>query len=312
MNKFQPEKPALRAAFQHLRGLVRTTPILPSSFREGLFYKAENLQWTGSFKVRTAFCQIDRLTESERTKGVVASSSGNFAQALAFAARRRAISAKLVMMQSSNPFKVERTRALGAEVVFCADRFEARAEAVSLIAEEEGRSVVHPYDHPNAVAGNASLGLEILRQLPDVENVVLPISGGGLIAGVASAIKLGKSEARVWGVQPEKANAAWLSYRAGEIRSIARAESVADGLAATRPGEVTFPLIRQFVDDVVTVREDSILQAVRYLLLEEKLVVEPAGAVGLAAVLEELVPVRNTVLVLSGGNIDPELLRRIL
>jgi threonine dehydratase len=291
---------------------VRTTPILPCSLKEGLFYKAENLQWTGSFKLRTASCQIGRLSEMERAKGVVASSSGNFAQALAFAARRRNVSAKLVMMQSSNPFKVERTRAHGGEVVFCEDRFEARAEAVSLIAEQEGRIVVHPYDHPDAVAGNASLGFEILRQLPDVENLVLPISGGGLIAGVASAVKLGKSEARVWGVQPDKANAAWLSYRAGEIRSIARAESVADGLAATRPGNVTFPLIRQFVDDVVTVREDSILQAVRYLLLEEKLVVEPAGAVGLAAVLEELVPVRNTVLVLSGGNIDPELLRRIV
>jgi threonine dehydratase len=312
MNKFQPQWHAFQDAFQKLRDVVRITPILPSNLSRDLFFKAENLQWTGSFKIRTAYCQLDRLNEEERARGVVASSSGNFARALAFVARQRSISAKLVMMRSSNPFKVERTRAEGAEVVYCDDRFEARAEAVALIVQEEGRTVVHPYDHPDAVAGNASLAFEILEQFPEVENVVSPISGGGLLAGVATALKLHGSGVKVWGVQPEKACATWLSYRAGEIRSIARAESVADGLVATQPGRISFPLIRQHVDDITTVREESILEAVRYLLLEEKLVVEPAGAVVLAAVLEHKVPLRKTVLVLSGGNIDPEFLRRIV
>ncbi len=300
-------------AVQHrFRDLLRITPTLPSLSIPEIFFKAENLQLTGSFKVRTAFNQVDLLSSEGRQRGVVASSSGNFAQALGYACRTRGVSAKIVMMPSASPLKVQRTSRQLAEVVFCEDRFPARAEKVEQISREEGRVALHPYDTVAGIAGNGTIGLEILQQFPQVKNVVVPVSGGGLIAGIAHAIKLVRPDVQVWGVQPKLANSGFLSYLQKMIVSIDKARSIADGLAATRPGAHTFPLIVKYVDGFEQVEEDSILAAVKWFLEEERLVVEPAGAVPLAAVFEEKVPAEDTVLVTSGGNVSPELLGRVI
>ncbi len=309
--ELQMKSDLLEKAERTLHGIARHTPILHSSLADGLFFKAENLQLTGSFKVRPAYNQMAALSSQERRRGIVTSSSGNFAQGAAFAAGRLGASIKIVMMRSCNPLKVERTRKLGGEVVFCPDRFEARRETVARIARDEGRTVVHPYDHPLAVAGNGTIAREILGQFPEVEHIAVPISGGGLIGGIAWAAKLQKPSMKIWGVQPSGSNATFLSFRSGQRQAIERAETIADGLKVTQPGEITFPLIQRYVDEIVTVGEDTILKAVGDLLWEEHLVVEPSGAVTLAAVQEGKIPVEKTVCVLSGGNIAPEVLRRV-
>lgn len=281
--------------------------MLPSQTEAEIFHKAESLQMTGSFKIRPALNQLLTLSPEDRNRGVVTSSSGNFAQGVAYAAHILGISAKIVMMRSSNPLKVERTRRWGGTVVFCGNRFEARAEKVREIERGEDRTSIHPFDHVHAIEGNATLGLEIVEQLPDLEQVVVPISGGGLISGVAFAVKSIRPAARVIGVQPQGSNATFRSFREGKAVSIEKADTLADGLTVTRPGKLTFPLIRHWVDDVVTVSEESIRRAVRHYLIEEKLVVEPSGAVPLAALLEGKIERRKTVVVISGGNLDPSL-----
>ena len=310
--KFQIDTEAIAEARRLLKPYLRLTPVLPSGLDSHLFYKTENLQVTGSFKVRTAFSQLLRLPADEARRGIVTSSSGNFALATAYAASRLGLSTKIVMMKSANPVKVARTKRYGGEIVFCEDQFEARAEAVAEVVRTEGRTEIAPYDHPLAVLGSTTLAAEIVEQSPEVENIVVPVSGGGLIAGIAAAARLLKPGIRVWGVQPKGSNATYLSFEARDYRSIDQARTVADGLMVTRPGKVTFPLILQFVDDVVTVCEAAILQAVCHLHEEERLVVEPSGAVPLAAAMEGKVPQKNTVLVLSGGNIAPDVLRQAI
>ncbi|MCY3776644.1 MAG: threonine/serine dehydratase [Candidatus Aminicenantes bacterium] len=299
-------------ARRRLAKVARVTPLVQSKLDPGLHFKAENLQVTGSFKIRAAYNQMVQLDREQRDRGIVTSSSGNFAQAVAYAARMLDLSAKIVMMESSSPLKVAGTRRWGGEVVFCESRFEARDRTVRQIREEENRSTVHPYDHPAAVSGNGTAGLEILAQLDQVENVVVPISGGGLISGIAVAVKERKPGVKVWGIQPRGSNATYLSFRKKEPVALDQADTVADGLTVTRPGSLTFPLILRYVDEVEIVEEDSILYSVGHLMGEEKLVVEPSGAVPLAAVLEGKVPLRNTVLVLSGGNMGQEIMNRSL
>lgn len=291
-------------ARERLQGVVRRTPLLRSGYHPELYLKAENFQVTGSFKIRAAFNEIAALPDAEKEKGVVTSSSGNFAQGVAYAARMLGISAHIVMMKSANPLKVERTRKLGGQVVWCDDRFEARAERVAEIHEKEGRTIIHPYDHPDVVAGNGTIALEILEQCPDVENIVVPISGGGLVGGVAFTAGTQKPSIKIWGVQPRGSNAAYLSFQQKQIVSIDRARTIADGLRVTRPGELPFSIMREHLEDVVVVEEESIVRAVQHFLSEEKLVVEPSGAVPMAAVLENKVPLSKTVLVLSGGNME--------
>lgn len=294
-----------------LAEIARETPLLPYSEDSGVRLKAESLQVTGSFKIRAAFNQVSLLSDEQKRQGIVTSSSGNFAQAAAYAAKKLGVAAKVVMMKSSSSIKVHRTRSHGAEVVFCEDRFEARGKMVERIQRTEGRVPVHPYDHPHAIAGNGTISLEIMDHWEEAENIVTPVSGGGLISGVALAAKARNPQVRIWGVQPEGSNATCLSFRAGKAVSIEHAHTAADGLMVTRPGTLTLPIIQALVEDVVAVKEDSILAAVGMLLMEEKLVVEPSGAVPLAALLEGKVPSRATVLLLSGGNISPDLLAAV-
>ena len=308
---FQLEAGVLAETRRQLSRFVSLTPLLQSMVHSGVYFKAENLQRTGSFKVRPALTQVFQLSERARTKGIVTSSSGNFAQGAAFAAKCFGLSAKIVMMKSSNPLKVERTKRLGGEVVFCADDFEARQQTVDEIREQEGRAEIHPFDRILVIVGSASIGAEIIEQFPDVEHVLVPVSGGGLISGVACAIKLLKPSVRVYGVQPQGSNATFLSYREQRPVKIDRAVTIADGLMVTKPGKLTFPLIQKYVDEFFLVQEETLLEGVRSLLLEEKLVVEPSAVVTLAAILEGQVTPENTVCLLSGGNVSPELLIQV-
>ncbi len=296
----------VRDAEKRLAPYVRRTPVLQSVQWPEIFFKAESLQPTGSFKVRAAFNQLLLLSESERRRGVVTSSSGNFAQATAYAGHLLGISTKIVMMESANPIKIAGTRRWGGEIVFCEDRFEARQEGVTRVQQVEKRTLIHPFDHPAGVAGNGTAALEILEQCPDMQDVVVPVSGGGLLAAVAFTMKSIRPSARVWGVQSRGANAAYLSFQQGRLCSIDRADTIADGLTVTRPGDWTFPLIQAYTDQIVQVTEESIRQAVQLLWNEEKLVVEPSGAAGLAAVLEGQIEGPQTLLILSGGNLSPE------
>lgn len=300
----------LEAVAAALRPLVVQTPLLPSLHTPGVWLKAENLQRTHSFKLRAACNTLRRLPPEAGPRGIVTSSSGNFAQAVACASASLGLDAKIVMMRSSNPAKVAATRSWGATVVFCEDRYESRLETVAEICEREDRWEVFPFDHPDVVRGNASVGLEIVACHPGLRHLVVPTSGGGLLAGAGLASRLLAPEVTVWGVQPEGSNAAALSFAAGRRVSIEAAHTIADGITVTRPGALTFPVIQETVHDIVTVSENSIRRAIQ-ALLEEKLVVEPAGAVSLAAVLEGRIPAEETVCVLSGGNISPSLLAEL-
>jgi threonine dehydratase len=309
---FQLDTETLKEARRALSDYVVTTPLLRSKVDPELYFKAENLQATGSFKIRPALNQVINLTQAERRKGIVTSSSGNFAQGAAYAARCFETSAKIVMMRSSNRLKVERTERLGGEVFFCENSFEARQQMVDEIREKEGRAEIHPFDRRAGIVGNATIGAEIVEQCPDVEQVLVPVSGGGLIAGIASALKMLKPAVQICGVQPEGSNATFLSFHEGHPVSIDRAVTMADGLMVTRPGALTFPLIQRDVDNLLLVKEAALLKAVRTLLFEEKLLVEPSAAVTLAAIWGGQVPAAKTVCVLSGGNVSPEVLSEAL
>jgi len=284
---------------------LRQTPIVPSHSVPGMWFKAENLQVTGSFKIRTALSQMLKLSKLQRDRGIVTSSSGNFASAAAWAAHRLGITAKIVMMRSSNPVKTSMAAGFGAEIAFCGNSFRERQEMVREIAGREGRTVIYPFDHPEAVNGNATLGMEILEQLDRVQRIIVPVSGGGLISGIALTVKLLRPEVRIIGVQPHGSNATFQSFHQKDRIILEKSETIADGLRVTEPGTITFPLIRELVDDMVEVSEDAIRQATRLLIFTEKLTSEPSGAVPLAAVLEDKVDSNASVAVISGGNIDP-------
>ncbi len=308
----EPWDALIAAARQRLQAHLPPSPCLPSKLAPGVFLKAENLQVTGSFKVRTALAQLAPVAEEAARRGVVASSSGNFAQGVAWAARLLGISAKIVMMRSASPVKMERTRRLGAEVVLCEDNFPARASTVEEIRRAEDRLVIYPYDHPLAIAGNASIGLEILEQVPSVRRIVVPISGGGLISGIIQAVRANAASVEVWGVQPAGSNATFLSFQEGRPRSIDRARTICDGLTVTHPGRLTFPIILGYASGILCVPEEKIREATRLCWEEEKLVVEPSAAITLVPILAEQLPAAGTVCILSGGNLDLRLVAELL
>ncbi|GAB4229817.1 MAG: bifunctional threonine ammonia-lyase/L-serine ammonia-lyase TdcB [Acidobacteriota bacterium] len=294
----------LSGLLDNQRDFVETTPMLRARSVPGLFLKAENLQVTGSFKVRPAFAQFFALGPEERRRGVVTSSSGNFAIAAAYVARMVGVSCTVVMMPSASRKKRERAEALGARIVLCGDSYESRQKTVQELVAKEGLTAVHPFDAPEAILGNGTLGWEIVEQVQDLRRIVVPVSGGGLLAGIATAVRQLCPRVELWGVQAAGSNAAVLSWEAKRRVSIPRANTIADGLTVTCPGERTFPILLALVDGILQVEETAVRSAVTRLLDEEKLVVEPAGAVPVAAVLEGLVPAERTVCVLSGGNLD--------
>jgi threonine dehydratase len=306
----------IEQAAARIRAYVLRTPLLPAGWASdtdrSLWIKPESLQSIGAFKVRGAFNAIGNLDESVRTRGVVAYSSGNHAQAVAYAAAVYAIPAHIVMPEETPRVKVEATRAHGATVVLCGAGQRERVAAE--VVEETGGVLVPPFDHPDIIAGQGTIGLEIAEDLPAVETVLVPVSGGGLASGIGTAVKALCPGAKVIGVEPELAADTAQSLRVGRRVDWSiedRNRTIADGLRS-QPSELTFAHLQQVLDDVVTVSEDEIRSAVRELAQRAHLVSEPSGAVALAAFRGGAAPAGRTVMVLSGGNIEPRTLREIL
>lgn len=275
--------------------------------------KCENLQRTGSFKIRGAYVRIARLTEEERARGVVAASAGNHAQGVALAAQLLGIHATVFMPEGAPIPKEKATRGYGAEVVFEGRYLEDALAAARAFAAETGAVLIHPFDHRDIVAGQGTAGLEILEQSPDVETVLVPTGGGGLLAGIAIAVKALRPEVRVVGVQAKGAAAYPDSLRQGHPVPLPEMQTMADGIAVGLPGEIPFGAVRDHVDDILTVSEESMSRALLALLERAKMVVEPAGAAAVAAMLDRPDAFTTpSVAVLSGGNIDPLLLGKVI
>lgn len=304
---------ALTAAWERSADVVRRTPLLSagslsSRFGGELVLKAENLQRTGSFKVRGA---LNKLRSLEGVAGVVAGSAGNHAQSLAYAARAFGVDCEVIMPVNAPVGKLAAVRAFGATVVQHGESVDECVELARRRAEESDLVFVHPFDDLAVIAGQAGVGVEIAEEVPELHTVVVPVGGGGLIAGVAAAVRQRRPGARVIGVQAERCAPFPGAIGGGPVADIGAGETIADGIAVKRPGEVTLPLIRELVDDFVTVSEESIAEAMAILMERSKLVVEGAGAASLAAVISgqvALTPEAPTVVVLSGGNVDIGLL----
>ena len=317
-----PTLEQFEAAREVVSQVTQITPLEPSRYLSSLmgsevFMKCENLQRTGSYKLRGAYNRLSKLSPEERAKGVIAASAGNHAQGVALAARELGIKATIFMPLGVALPKLDATQDYGAEVVLVGNIFNESLKAAKERAAETGAVFIAPFDHEDIIMGQGTLGLEILDEVPDVDTVIMAIGGGGLISGVASAIKqkaaqLGKT-VRIIGVQAENAAAYPPSLEAGEPLTVDIHPTICDGISVARPGTLNFDIIKDAVDEVVTVSDDDVARALVMLLERAKMVVEPAGAVGVAAIMDG--KIRNagkTVTILSGGNIDPLLLQRIV
>jgi threonine dehydratase len=307
------------AARERIRGRVHRTPVVTSRLidREAgrdLFFKCENLQRGGAFKARGATNKLRSLSDDERRRGVVAFSSGNHAQAVALAASELGVKTTIAMPTDAPRSKRAATEAYGATIVTYDRLVEDREEVARAIVEREGRTLVPPYDDPLIVAGQGTAALELLEDVPDLDAVVVPVGGGGLLAGTALAARGLGSQARVIGAEPEAANDTALSLAKGERVHIPPPDTIADGARPQTPGAITFPIVQQLVDRIVLVPDDALVDAMRLLLTRAKLLVEPTGALGLAAVLGGTFPAeaRRVGIILSGGNVDPETLARLI
>ena len=308
----------LTAARALLDGVAVLTPMEESRWLSALAggrvdLKCENLQRTGSFKTRGAYVRMSRLSPEERALGVVAASAGNHAQGVALAAQMLGIKATVFMPEGAPIPKEKATRGYGADVVFHGRYLEDALVQARQFAADTGAVLIHPFDHTDIVAGAASCGLEILEQSPDVETVMVPTGGGGLLAGIALGVKLHRPDVKVIGVQAEGAAAYPGSLAAGSPVPLSTMNTMADGIAVGLPGDVTFRLVQQYVDEIVTVSEESLSRALVSLLERAKMVVEPAGAAAVAALLDAPTSFGTPlVAVLSGGNIDPLLLGKVI
>jgi threonine dehydratase len=311
----------IRDAQERIRGVAAHTPLVRLQIPDSpgnVYVKAEGLQPIGSFKLRGAYNKIAQLSDAERKRGVITYSSGNHAQGVAYAARALGAKAVIVMPSNAPEVKKQATAALGAEIVTVGPASSERKLKAEELEAKFGYVMVPPYDDPAIIAGQGTCGLEILEDLPEVDLVLSPVSGGGLLSGVATAIKLNKPEVRVFGIEPELAGDAQESFRGGKLVSWPAEMTVrtmADGLRTQSLGDLNFEHVRAYVDDIITVKEDEIAAAMRVLLYQARLTPEPSGAVTTAAILfhlEQLLPFRNAVVVMSGGNVEPEVLRRVV
>ncbi|MBI2855385.1 MAG: threonine ammonia-lyase [Chloroflexi bacterium] len=309
----------IRRARSTISHMVHQTPLLSAQSLGQmagcqLFLKAENLQRAGSFKIRGASNRMSQLASDVAARGVIAASAGNHAQGVALAARHLGIPCTIVMPAAASIPKVEATRGYGAEVILRGDSFDQAQRLAQRLARERGLTYIHAFDDPAVIAGQGTIGLELLQQMPDLDTVVVPVGGGGLIAGIALAIKETRPSVAVVGVQATAAAAFADSYRARRRIAVKSGSTVADGIAVGTPGRLTLPLVARYVDDVVTVDEEEITQAMVLLLERSKLLVEGAGAVGLAALLGGKLRAtgKKVAVVLSGGNVDPNLVARVL
>jgi threonine dehydratase len=309
----------IQEAAARIKGRVHHTPVVTSrTFNERagceVFFKCENLQRAGAFKIRGATNKILSLTDEEKQRGVAAFSSGNHAQAVALASNEAGVNAVIAMPEDAPKAKVAGTKGYGAEIVFY-DRHKQDREAIAVdLAQRDGRVLVPPYDDFMILAGQATCGLELVEEQPDLDAILTPCSGGGLFAGVSTAAKALKARIRCFAVEPDSADDTRQSFIKGERVSIPPPPTIADGLRVQSPGTLTFPILQQNAEDVLTVSDEEIMETIKFFLFRMKLLVEPSGAAAAAAVLFRKLPadVTRAGVVLSGGNIDDELLTKIL
>lgn len=300
-----------------LKSVARKTDLIASPHLcEGLdlYLKTENLQVTGSFKLRGAYYKISQLTPEEAAKGVIACSAGNHAQGVALAATKMGIKSVICMPDGAPIMKVENTKRLGAQVELVPGAYDEAHDRAVQIQEETGMTFIHPYDDELVMAGQGSIGLEILDQLPDVEAVIVPIGGGGLISGVAFAIKSLRPDVKIYGVQAAGAASMFNAFKDHKYETLSSVNTFADGIAVKTPGENTYEMICKYVDDIVTVSEDEIATAILSLIEKQKLIAEGAGATPVAAAIFNKLPIKDkkTVCLVSGGNIDVNILSRVI
>ena len=307
----------VKKAAEVLNGVARRTDLIHSpafSTHGDIYLKTENLQLTGSFKLRGAYNKIANLSDEEKAKGLIACSAGNHAQGVAYAASKCGAKSVICMPASAPISKVEATKALGAEAVLVPGAYDDAHDEADRLQKEHGYTMILPFDDPYVIAGQGTIGLEILEQLPEADAVITPIGGGGLLAGVATAVKAIKPSCKVYGVQAAGANAMYQSFRKGTKICTDSVATFADGIAVKIPGDLTYEIIREKVDDIVTVTEDEIAGAILALIEKQKLIAEGAGATTVAAALYDKIPTggRKTVCVVSGGNIDVTILSRVI
>ena len=299
----------IRAARERIRSIAKVTPLVDVSSLAGrrLWLKCESLQPGGAFKIRGAYNMVAQLTDDQRKRGVITYSSGNHGQAVALAARALGAPAVVVMPTTAPAIKVEGAKGFGAEVIFAGTTSLHRRAKAEEEAAARGLTMVPPFDHEWIIAGQGTLGLELLEQLPDLATVLVPIGGGGLVSGVAAAIKQSRPDVAVIGIEPSGAASMKNAIDAGEVRTLENPKSIADGLMAVRPGELNFVHVRQFVDRIDTVEDAEIAAAVRWLFVGAKIVSEPSGAATVAAALRESATYAPPVVaIVSGGNIAPD------
>ena len=304
------------AAFT-LKDVIRETAIIPSpklSKTNNVFLKTENLQLTGSFKVRGAGYMISQLSDEEKARGVIACSAGNHAQGVALSSAKYGIKSIICLPDGAPISKVEATKGYGAEVVMVKGVYDDAYKHALELRDKMGYTFVHPFDDEDVIAGQGTIGLEILNELKDLDAVVVPIGGGGLISGIAYVIKHLAPHVKVYGVQAAGAPSMYNSVKDGKIERLSAVSTIADGIAVKEPGENTFKLVSEYVDEIVTVTEGEISSAILALIEQHKMIAEGAGAVAVAAVMFDKLPIKNknVVCVVSGGNIDVTILSRVI
>jgi len=296
-------------AEKRLQNVLRRTSLIESpvfSCESGnhVYIKPENLQVTGAFKIRGAYYKISKLSPREKKRGVIAASAGNHAQGIGYAAQLLGAKAMLVMPATTPVIKVEATRNYGAEVVLYGNNFDEAYQRARELEKEHGYVFIHPFDDVDVIAGQGTLALEIINELHQVDEIVVPIGGGGLVSGVAFAAKMVNPKIRVIGVEPEGADCMKQSLGKGQVITLANVDTMADGTAVKRPGDVTFELVKQFVDEIITVSDFDVIEAILLLMEKHKLVAEGAGALSLAGLKKLPAKNKNVACLLSGGNID--------
>lgn len=301
------------AALHRIRPYLDVTPVIQSNILQReldkkIWFKMESQNPTGSFKPRPAFNAILSQLEQAKKRGVIASSSGNFAQGVAYAAARLGVNALIVMTESTSPYKIERTKALGAEVALSGDTHEARIVLTDKLQAETGRVMLHPYDAQDTMEGDATVALELSEQLHENLDhnaaIIVPVSGGGLIAGIAYAIKSLHPTCKVIGVQPKVSGTLAKSLAAGKNVHVGKFKTLADALVASKLGDIPFEIIKDYVDGAILIDENKMKAITQFMLEQHKLVVEPAAALTIAAMSESSLPYDNIICILTGGNID--------
>lgn len=307
-----PSYSDIKAASKRNCGFAHKTPVLQSSYFNQLtgaelFFKCENFQKVGAFKFRGAFNAISQLSKEGGEKGIITHSSGNHAQAVALASKMNGYQATIVMPENAPKVKVNAVRDYGAEIVFCESTIESRQETTDQIISKTGATFIHPYNNANVIAGQGTAAKELLEEIPDLDIIIAPIGGGGLMSGTAIASKTIKPDIKVLGTEPKWADDAYRSFQAGSIQPVLRTDTIADGLR-TSLGSLTFPIIKEKVDEIVTVSEESIIRDMRRVWERMKIIIEPSSAVPLSALLDGDIDLKDKKIgiILTGGNVDLE------